>query len=316
MYLKSKLIEPKFVEQNSKKQQNRKESTYYSPLRYPGGKRKLSNFIATICREHKIDGHYVEPYAGGAAVGLELLITGQIKEITINDLDRSIYAFWKSLIENPEELCFKILNTKINVRNWNREREIQQDKKHSSILELGFSTFFLNRTNYSGIINGGILGGRNQKSKYLIDSRFDKNKLIERIKRISELRKRIHVYNMDAVDLIHYMSKRPDQNNMLYYFDPPYYNKGVYLYMNHYRKEDHKNIANEIQKIKHSKWIVSYDNADEIRKYYSKYKYKKYSCYHTAQTAKLDKEILFFSHNLDRMNKVLTKTPIYGGRLP
>lgn len=37
---------------------------HYSPLRYPGGKNKLSAFIAQICIENDINGHYVEPYSG------------------------------------------------------------------------------------------------------------------------------------------------------------------------------------------------------------------------------------------------------------
>ena len=78
---------------------------FYSPLRYPGGKNKLSKFISKICIDNNINGHYVEPYAGGASVALHLLIENRIKKITINDYDRSIYAFWHSVLWDTNKLC-------------------------------------------------------------------------------------------------------------------------------------------------------------------------------------------------------------------
>ncbi|UVO87061.1 DNA adenine methylase [Bacteroides fragilis] len=54
---------------------------HYSPLRYPGGKNKLSAFIAQICIENDINGHYVEPYSGGASVALFLLLEGFVEKL-------------------------------------------------------------------------------------------------------------------------------------------------------------------------------------------------------------------------------------------
>ena len=284
------------------------------PLRYPGGKRKLARFISAVCRIHNIDGRYVEPYAGGAAVGLELLFTGQVKEIIINDLDRSVYAFWKSVMMNPDELCSRIREIKINAENWNAARAIQKNKKYANILDLGFSTFFLNRTNYSGILNGGMVGGKSQMGRYRIDARFNKQNLIERIARISEQRKRIHVHNMDAMDLVARLSEKQNMDNTLYYFDPPYYAKGAYLYMNHYKKTDHEEIAKCIQRIRQSKWIVSYDNVRDIKNYYSGHRSQTCSLYHTARSARLGNEILFFSDNLTRLDKVVMEIPNRHGR--
>ena len=290
-------------------------SMYYSPLRYPGGKRKLASFVASVCRVHNIDGHYVEPYAGGAAVGLELLLTDQVKEITINDLDRSVYAFWKFIMMNPEELCSRIQETRIDAESWNAAREIQKNKRYANILDLGFSTFFLNRTSYSGILNAGMLGGKNQTGQYRIDARFNKQNLIERIMRISEQKKHIHVHNMDAMDLVARLSEKQNMQNTLYYFDPPYYAKGAYLYMNHYRKTDHEDIAKCIQRIRHSKWIVSYDDVLEIRNYYSGRHSQPYSLYHTARSARLGNEILFFSDNLTNLDKIVAEIPNRQGRV-
>lgn len=269
---------------------------FYSPLRYPGGKNKLSKFIASICKNNKVDGHYVEPYAGGASVALYLLFNGYVKEITINDYDRAIYAFWYSVLNNPEKLCRKIRNTKVNLENWRKQKTVQNEKEQEKdLLKLGFATFFLNRTNYSGIIDGGMIGGASQKSPYKIDCRFNKEELIDRIKFISIHRKNIHLKNMDALDLIKKIKK---DKNTIFYFDPPYYLKGPSLYMNHYKHEDHEKVSKEIRKIKNSRWIVSYDNTFEIKKMYKLCDKKEYAFFHTAYSARVGKEILFFSKGL------------------
>lgn len=269
---------------------------FYSPLRYPGGKNKLAPFIATICKNNNISGHYVEPYAGGASVALHLLFNGHVQEITINDYDRAIYAFWHSLLNDTERFCRKIRNTKVNLESWKRQRIIQDNKDNEeNLLKLGFSTFFLNRTNYSGIIDGGIIGGVSQKGQYTIDCRFNKADLIERIRFIVIHKKNIHLSNMDALDLI---KKVKRNRNTIFYFDPPYYLKGPSLYMNHYKHKDHLRVSREIKKIKNAKWIVSYDNALEIRNLYKTCRKKEYTLFHTAYDARIGKEVLFFSNNL------------------
>jgi DNA adenine methylase len=136
---------------------------FYSPLRYPGGKNKLAKFIALICKKNNINGHYIEPYAGGASVALYLLINGYVKEITINDLDRGIYSFWRSALNDTEKFCRKIKNTKVTIKNWKKFKKIHDNAKTAKLSDLGFATFFLNRTNRSGIIDGGVIGGKNKE---------------------------------------------------------------------------------------------------------------------------------------------------------
>jgi len=276
--------------------QKRNQKFHLSPLRYPGGKNKISKFIASICKGNNIDGHYVEPYAGGASVSLYLLFNGYVKKITINDYDRAIYAFWYSVLNDTERFCRKIKNTSVNLENWRKQKKIQANKNNEKdMLELGFSTFFLNRTNYSGIIDGGMMGGVSQKGKYKINCRFNKEELIERIRFVAIHKKHIQLKNMDALVLIKQIRK---DKNTIFYFDPPYYLKGPSLYMNHYRHEDHEKVSAEIKKIKNAKWVVSYDNTLPIRKLY-KYCYsKQYALRHTAHTPKIGKEIMFLSNNL------------------
>ena len=269
---------------------------FNSPLRYPGGKNKLARFIASACKENGITGHYVEPYAGGASVALYLLLNEYVKEITINDLDRSVYAFWYSILHYPEEFCSMIKNTKVNVRNWKWLKSIQSEIE-PDIFSLGFSTFFLNRTNRSGILNGGIIGGKNQTGKYKLDCRFNKTNLIDRIKRIVEYKDKITVRGIDAKDLILEI-RGEKRDNMLIYFDPPYFVKGPSLYMNSYTENDHEAIANEIMTIRDAKWIVSYDNVPEIQKIYQKYRNRKFPIAYTARDVKYQEEALFFSNDM------------------
>lgn len=268
---------------------------FYSPLRYPGGKNKLSAFIAKVCVENNINGHYVEPYSGGASVALFLLLEGFVNKVTINDKDRSIYAFWHSVLNNTEALCEMIENVELTVEEWNRQREVQHNKKSADLLTLGFSTFYMNRTNRSGIINAGPMGGMDQSGNYLIDCRFNKTNLISRIKRIAKEKKNIRLYKKDAIKLIDKIQNESENNNVVFYFDPPYYLKASSLYMNHYEDKNHKIVSDKIKSIQNIRWIVSYDNVPEIRELYSDCAKKEFEFKHTAYEIREGKEVLFFS---------------------
>lgn len=271
---------------------------YYSPLRYPGGKSKLSAFIAKICIDNNLKGHYVEPYSGGASVALFLLIEGFVDRITINDRDRSIYAFWHSVLNKTNQLCELIDNAELTIEEWNKQREIQKNKKTANLLELGFSTFYLNRTNRSGIINAGVMGGTLQNGNYLMDCRYNKVDLIKRIRRIAKHKKNIRLYKKDAIKLIDKIQNEAVNDNVIFYFDPPYYLKASTLYMNHYQDKSHKKVSDKIKSIKNIKWIVSYDNVPEIKKLYFGCSKKEFSFKHTAYEIRQGKEILFFSKNI------------------
>lgn len=271
---------------------------FYSPLRYPGGKNKLAAFIAKVCVDNDINGHYVEPYSGGASVALFLLFEGFVDKITINDKDRSVYAFWHSVLNKTKQLCSLIGQTELTIEEWRKQKTIQINKKKAALLELGFSTFYLNRTNRSGIINAGVMGGIEQKGQYLMDCRYNKDELINRIKRIASRKSNIRLYKKDALKLIDKIQTESLNNNVIFYFDPPYYLKASSLYMNHYKKESHKIISEKIQAIKKIKWIVSYDNVPEIRQLYSNYSKKEFSIKYTAYKSRIGNEILFFCPDL------------------
>ena len=271
---------------------------HYSPLRYPGGKNKLATFIAKICVDNNVKGHYIEPYAGGASVALFLLLEGYVKRITINDKDRSIYALWYSILHHTEKLCALIEQCEVSIDTWKKQRAIQHKKDKVDLLHLGFSTLFLNRTNRSGILTGGIIGGVDQNGNYKIDCSFNKADLISRIKLIASNKDKIKIYNKDAIELIESIRSKHQPKGTIIYFDPPYYDKGSSLYMNHYKQQDHLEVSNIIKRIDNIYWIVSYDNVPEIKKLYDEFYKKEYSFKHTAYEAREGKEILFFSPNL------------------
>lgn len=271
---------------------------FYSPLRYPGGKNKVSKFIQNIVIENNLQGGiYVEPYAGGASVALSLLFEEQVSKIIINDFDRSIYAFWYCVLNKTEEFCKKIDRTPITVNVWRKQKKIQNNKSKENLFSLGFSTFFLNRTNRSGILLAGPIGGYKQSGEWKINARFNKKELKRRIRAIAKYKKQIDLYNLDAIKLIGQIHSDLSEKTLIY-FDPPYYVKGKELYVNHYTHKDHILVADSIKKISDPKWIVSYDNVKEITDLYKKYKKRVYNLNYSLINGTVGKEVMFFSTNL------------------
>lgn len=268
---------------------------YPSPLRYPGGKGKLANFIKLVMIDNDLVGsEYVEPYAGGASVALSLLFEDYASHIHINDLNRGIHAFWKSVLDSPTELCNRIESADVSVDEWERQRDIQR-QEDSGGLDLAFSTFFLNRTNRSGIIQGGIIGGREQTGKWKIDARWKVDDLVARIQKISRFRSRITVTGLDASEFL--ASNLGGIQDPFVYLDPPYYGKGRGLYESFYVHEDHARIALEVQKLR-VPWIVSYDAVPAIVDLYEQVDGIRYGLRYTARERVEGAEVMFFSPGL------------------
>ena len=272
---------------------------FVSPLRYPGGKLKVVDYIKRLFEINDLmDGTYIEPYAGGASVALTLLFSEYVSRIKINDKDRAIYAFWYSVLENTEELCRLIKDTPVTMDVWEQQRIVQAQKEEAGLLELGFSTFFLNRTNRSGILSGGVIGGKNQDGKYKIDARYNKLDLIGRIESVAEYKDRITLTNLDAVELIQSSGfKFQGTGKTLCYLDPPYYVKGRDLYLNYYNDDDHRAIAKAIKKYK-GKWIISYDAVPFIKALYQEYRQEEYYLSYSAGNSTKGKEIMVYSNEL------------------
>jgi DNA adenine methylase len=268
-----------------------------SPLRYPGGKSKLTPYLKRIFSDNQlIGGHYAEPYAGGASVALSLLFDEYASTIHINDLDRSIHAFWHSVIHETDALCRLVQSVRITPATWRRQRAIQDDAS-ASMLERGFSTFFLNRTNRSGIITGGMIGGLEQAGEWRLDARFNRPALIARIERVASYGDRIKLSRLDASTfLLKRVPLMPKRS--LVYLDPPYFVKGQQrLYANYYEPSDHADIANIVVGLERP-WLVSYDNAPEIRRLYSPHRRLFYGLDYTAARRYEGSEVMFFAFGL------------------
>jgi DNA adenine methylase len=276
-------------------------SINYSPLRYPGGKSCLSNFINEIAELNGLAGGvYLELYAGGAGAAFNLLFNGTFNHIHINDYDYNIYAMWYAILNHHRAFINRINNTPVTIEEWHRQKAIFVKGRNVNIIDLGFATFFLNRTNRSGIIfRAGPIGGLEQNGNYKIDVRFNKNQLIERIKKIVTRRNDITLTNLDAVEIlnnlpVHYQNL----NNLFIYLDPPYYKKGKELYLNNYNHDNHLTLANTIENIENVKWLVSYDNVVEIKQMYEGYRMATFDLNYTLQTKKFASELLIFCDDL------------------
>lgn len=266
-----------------------------SPLRYPGGKWRFYPFFEEIISLNRLDGcDYYEPYAGGASLALSLLFSNKVREIHLNDLDPAVYAFWKCVLTRNNDLIDLIISTEVTPDEWIFQSSIYKDGLPSGILAQGFALFFLNRTNHSGILNGGMIGGKDQKGIWKLDARFNKTELCRRIRRIASYKSQIHLTRLDAVA---FLNEACPPKESFVYLDPPYYKSGARLYLNKYTPRDHAEVRKVVGRIT-ATWVVSYDDVPEIKKLYSSVRSRHLLLQHTARSAKIGKEVLFFSPRL------------------
>lgn len=281
--------------------------SHYSPLRYPGGKSCLYPFFTRLFVENDLVGiDYVEPYAGGAGLALNLLFDNLVNNIFINDYDSSIYAFWHIILERGEEFCKWVDTVNVDVPTWYYYKEIQA-KETADEMEKAKALFFLNRTNVSGVIKGGIIGGIQQTGKYKINARFNKRDLIKRIEMIMRYKERIHLSNFDGIKFVNQIDYL--HNDLFIYLDPPYYKKGADLYMNFYKDEDHESLAEQIKGL-HNQWLISYDKQDYIIGLYPDYRKISYKL-SQGTSNRIGDEILIFPNTLNyKRSIIILKDPM------
>ena len=269
----------------------------YSPLRYPGGKSRIAPFVSLLIEKTSIPNCvYIEPFAGGAGVALSMLLSNKVSEIVINDYDKAIYSVWRAILEDTDEFIERIRTCSLTIDEWNHQKEIYltQNKRYS--LDLGFATFYLNRTNRSGILSAGPIGGYGQTGNYLMDARFNREILINKVEEIAARKSKIHLYNKDIEQFIKkYLPRYLDR--AFVYFDPPYFNNGQRLYKNFFKKKDHKRIADLISAL-NCYWMVTYDDVDEIRRLYQNYTCKTFNLTYSVANSGTNSEIMFLSDDV------------------
>ncbi|RUW60379.1 DNA adenine methylase [Mesorhizobium sp. M7A.F.Ca.US.008.03.1.1] len=275
-----------------------------SPLRYPGGKTCLLPLVSELLRINKLEfGHYAEPYAGGCGLALSLLYGGHVSDIHINDVDPSIWSFWHSVLNRTEELCYRVAKTPITVEEWRCQRQIHLNQDEGDPLSLGFSAFFLNRTNRSGIIkDAGVIGGLAQTGPYKIDCRFNRDDLIRRIKRVAKYRNRIHLSRRDALAFISDIRSQK-LGCMFFCIDPPYFSKGSSLYTSYYNPSDHAILASAVLELE-DPWVVTYDNAPEVSKLYRDRRQFEFDINYSLETKRVGTELLVASKGLKLPSQV------------
>ena len=267
-----------------------------SPLRYPGGKSQLTPLVIEILRENNLFyGHYIEPFAGGSGIACKLLLDGYVSHIHLNDLDPSIYNFWLAILTDGERFCQKIEETAVTIAEWRKQKEIQHSSDPDAF-ELGFSTFFLNRTNHSGSVNGGVIGGQEQSGNYRLDCRFNKSDLIRKIRRIAAKASQITLTNLDARVFLRSLNKRILPQALIN-IDPPYFVKGPELYRNSYLAKDHTALAKTIASV-NPLWMVTYDSTPETRALYSQYPCFTHALNYSAQVKRVGVELLVLDPRL------------------
>ena len=265
-----------------------------SPLRYPGGKSSLAGFFNAIIARRGLD-TYVEPYAGGAGAAIELLLTDSVPEIVINDLDAAIYCFWNAIIYDSTGFLDRLADTPLTLDEWRIQQEIYRNGDRSDSLALGFATFYLNRTNRSGVMNAGVIGGQSQDGRYRIDARYDRDSLAKRIQLIADQRKRIKVTNEDGIVTIRRAMRR---KAALIYADPPYYDKGSYLYLNSFDNTQHEQLASILNANADRNWILTYDDHERIRELYADRKYFNFQLHYSAHQRTRVAELMVVSDHL------------------
>lgn len=268
---------------------------FYSPLRYPGGKGQLEPFVELLIRKTgHLGGTYVEPFAGGAGIALELLEKEIVNDIVINDLDKGIYSFWRAILTETDRFITDIRSVELTIDEWSRQRQVIDNCNRYSY-DLGFATFYLNRTNRSGIIKGGVIGGMKQTGNWKMDARFNREILIERIVKITKRKKHIHLYNKDVNSFIqNYLPKY--QHNAFVYFDPPYFGKGKQLYLNYFSYDDHVRIEKMIDNQVNCDWVITYDDVQEIANIYKDHILKRFDLNYSAAVKRKASEIIIFKH--------------------
>lgn len=267
---------------------------YYSPLRYPGGKSKITPLIKQIIISNNLEGcTFVEPFAGGAGVSLDLLFNGLVGHIIINDSDIAIFSFWKAILEETDRFVKDIYNIPLTIKEWKHQKEILKTAKEPCY-ELGFAAFYLNRTNRSGILNAGVIGGKKQDGKWKMDARFNRDNLAKKIIEISKRKNDITVFGLDIRDFVKHI---PSENTFVY-LDPPYYEKGKELYSNFFAHKDHKTLEKLIRENINVKWLLTYDNNPEIKKIYKDYKIKPFDINYSVAKQRTANEIMICDEHL------------------
>lgn len=271
---------------------------FLSPLRYPGGKGLLLKFVEKVLNQNvPRNATYVEPFAGGAGVALGLLKSKTVERAVIGDADPRIAAFWRAITQHHFEFVERVQQCNVNIDTWHKQADVVATGAENDV-ELGFATFFLNRTNHSGVIDARPIGGLAQEGPWPLDCRFNKPNLIERLKTVHSLAGQIVVHEGDGVELVADAASDFDEPVFIY-ADPPYLTKSADLYLDTMTYKRHEELADTLRTC-NAPWIVSYDVDDRVlNDLYPDARILQFGLRHSARRSHIGSELMAFSQDCD-----------------
>ena len=271
-----------------------------TPLRYPGGKSRLLGYVERFLKANHISPDCVcEPFAGTASISVGLLQKGLVDSAYICEKDPLIVAYWKAVKYHIDELVESVKSVEVSMDTWFDFKKYLPENAQTrfSVTELALAFLFYNRTNYSGIIKGGPLGGKSQKSPYKLGCRFNKPTIIEKLLDLSKVSENIHINLGDGLEFMKRESSNRSVESIFFYVDPPFYNAGKDLYREFFNDKDHIELADFLADLE-SPWLLSYDDSEFIRNLYKEKRNAKIYIDYQANFLKKSAGELLFSNRV------------------
>lgn len=284
------------------KDPNRSALNMVSPFRYPGGKGFMSAFLKQrmTMLDPKCERVFAEPFCGGAGAALILLADGNADRVMLNDADLRIYSAWFAMLEEPERFVANLRDVRMDMPEWYHHRDLVagfSDSKYD--FEVGFSTFYMNRTTRSGIIlNAGPIGGYDQRGKWKLDARFNVKRLTNQVLWLAENRSKIQLSNTDALSFLDRARRKPSSYNTLFFIDPPYVKAGGRLYYDGMSEAKHVALSDLLTSGIIKNWILTYDDAPLIRQLYRSQQCTNICVKYSLQSKRREREILIEPYNI------------------
>jgi DNA adenine methylase len=270
-----------------------------SPFRYPGGKGFLTPFLRAelVKRYPQSKARFAEPYCGGAGAALNLLVEGSVSNLHLNDADIRVYSAWNAIINETERFIDRIYSTSATIENWEIcLRKLYDTNATSYEFDLGFSAFFINRTSRSGVLLGsGPIGGYDQKGKWKIDARYYRETLVERVRKLGELRHKIELTNLDGLEFCKQMRARQLLPSTFLFIDPPYVKAGGRLYYDGMTTAKHEALAEWLVAQDETHWLLTYDDHPLVRENYKEMNEYKLDVRYSLAKRRTESELLYMS---------------------
>lgn len=246
-------------------------SRWISPLRYPGGKARMTQWLLGVLDNNRctrMDAEiWVEPFAGGAGAGLTALENGTVSETWLVEAHPAVAAFWQSVVEDNEAMARRIEAVVPTLALFEEAREMVAaglTGEGVNRLDLGVAAFIVNRCSRSGMVlpNVGPIGGKSQTGRYTIAARWNGPSLAERLRRIGLYGSKLKIITGDGIEHLEHLPGSGIEDEMFLFVDPPYIGVGNRLYAQGMQKSDHDRLAAALKALPF--WVLTYDAHPDV----------------------------------------------------